>query len=162
MEANTLGLIENGLTGDALQTQISVGIQELSSGLGGGVVADLQSAVIDIVVGNINGAIDAVNQSIGANPDLDPIELTDAVVNGVAASVSPIAQAYPTIDEEALRTAINEALAELEMSPLEPEAFEPADEGGPAVVTPLGTPGPAGASPVSTPPTQDDTSASPV
>ncbi len=159
----TADLVAQGLTGDELQAQIAVAIHELTSGLGDAVLPNLETTVADIVSGATNGAITGINQAVGADPNLDADSLTSSVTTGAANAVIAIVATHPTVNATTLQTAVNQAAVALGAPPVEPEAFEPAEETPPEETTgPVTPPAPPAADPVETPPTQDDQSGSPV
>lgn len=140
----TSGLIAQGLTGEELQAQVAIALQELTSGLDSG-APNFETAVSQILEAGTTGAVNGVNQSVGADPNLDPASLTSAVTNGAADAVGLIIAAYPNLNIDTLTAAVNRGALAAGVEP--PEAFEP------AVVTQITFPD---TTTVETPPTGDE------
>ncbi|MCP4022448.1 MAG: hypothetical protein GY729_11450 [Desulfobacteraceae bacterium] len=158
MENITADFVALGLTGDELQDQISVAIQELTSGLADAVIPNLEATVSDIVSGAVKGIETGIKQAVDADPNLDTESLFSSVRTGAQNAVSAIIAANPDINMEVLQAALPSVVPE------EPEAFEPAEEEAfePAetpVAPPVTPPEPPA---VEAPITQDSQAGSPV
>lgn len=170
MAGITNSLIAQGLTGEELQAQVAVALQEMTSGLDAG-APGFEAVVSGIVQGATSGAVRGVNQAAGADPNLDTGALTSAVTNGAAGGVAAIGAANPGVNTGNLQAAVNQGAQSQGATPPEPEAFEPAGNTPgdtppaetpaaptppPAPVTPPTPPTVADVPPVETPPTGDD------
>jgi len=153
MAGITADLIAQGLTGDELQAQVAVAVQEMTSGLDAG-ASNFEAIVSDIVQGGASGAALGVNQAVGADPNLDAGTLTASVSAGAAGAVAAIGAANPGLNTGNLQAAVNQGLQGQGAPPVEPEAFEPADP-APVVAGPVAPPA-APPEVVETPPTGDD------